>query len=180
MKFENLIVATRMLKYILDHPNCTIPEIRDSLGIKHSNPPSYEEKYLYRALTYLNNSELIIKMDSTSIAPRGAHYYIKATYKGSQIISKFEDVFLTVPIDFILERSSTKMENAIAEDDISTEFSKITYEVLNGLLQRVLDELPLDSRRFLHSKRAKLSIIIGKYHTRLQETMTKIIESLNQ
>lgn len=119
-------------------------------------------------------------MDSTSIAPRGAHYYIKATHKGAQIISRFEDVFLTIPIDFILERSSKRMENDIAEDDVSTEFSKITYEVLNGLLQRLLDELPLDSRRFLHSKRPKLNIIIGKFHARLQETMKKIIESLNQ
>ena len=169
-----------MLKYILDHPNCTIPEIRDSLGIKHSNPPSFEEKYLYRALTYLNNSELIIKMDSTSIAPRGAHYYIKATHKGSQIMSKFEDIFLTIPIDFILNRSSNKMEENIEKDDISTEFFKISYDVLNGLFQRLLDELPLDARRFLLSKRPKLNIIIEKYHAKLQETMTKIIESLNQ
>jgi hypothetical protein len=117
-------------------------------------------------------------MNNTSITPRGAHYYLKATHKGAQIISKFEDVFLTIPIDFILDRSSAKMEESIAEDDITTEFSKITYEVLNGLFHRLLDELPLDSRRFLYSKRSKLNIIIQKHHAKLQETMSKIIESI--
>lgn len=167
MKFKNFVITTRVLKYVLDHPSCTIPEIKNFFGIKSSNPPNYEEKNLYKIITNLDNSGFIDKIDSITVIPRGAHYNLKATHKGSQIVLTFKKLF-----------SDNKNKRNARPRDVSTEFSKLSYSVLNAFLQGFLNELPQDARWILRSKRPKFNILLEKSHMKLQNQVSKIIDSL--
>jgi hypothetical protein len=167
MKFKNFVITTRVLKYVLDYPSCTIPEIKKFFGIKSSNPPNYEEKNLYKIITNLDNSGFIDKIDSITVMPRGAHYNLKATHKGSQIVLTFKKIF-----------SDNKNKRNARPRDVSTEFSKLSYSVLNAFLQGFLNELPQDARWILRSKRPKFNILLEKSHMKLQNQVSKIIDSL--
>ncbi len=168
MKLEKSFLALRVLKYIQKNPNCTIPQIRDFYGVKSFNPPQREEKNLYKVISYLNNDGFITKIDKPSISSRGAHYFLKLTQKGSQTISTFKELFSDIPRD---------EKDYIRAEDLSTGFSKFSYGILNSILQGLLDELPLDARRFLRSKRPRINILMEKCHTQLQEKVSKIIDS---
>ena len=178
MKFNNFFQAARILKYILINPNCSIPQIRDFFGVKRSNPPSSEEKNLYKLISYLDNSGFIIKKNSAAILPRGAHYSLQGTQKGSETIKTFKKCFSDIPLNFAFQNFdlSEKDKGKIAE--LSTDFSRFSYKILNSLMQGLLDELPLDTRRFLRSKRPKINKLIEKYHQRIIDKISNIIDSL--
>ena len=178
MKFEKFFITTRILRYILEHPNCTIPEIKDFFGIKSSNPPNYEEKNLYKIISKLDNSGFIDKIDNISIIPRGAHYNLKATQDGSKIVSTCKKIFSDFQQGFPLEEIQPKDKQKISTADLLTEFSKLSYSILNGLLQGFLNELPQDARWILRSKRPKLNILLEKSHMKLQNHLSKIIDGL--
>ena len=178
MKFDNFFQATRVLKYILFNPNCTIPQIRDYFGVKHSNPPSSEEKNLYKLISYLDNSGFIVKKDSASILHRGAHYFLKGTQKGSQTIKKFKKCFSEIPLNFAFQSFDLSEKDKVKIEELSTDFSKFSYGILNSLMQGLLDELTLDARRFLRSKRPKINKIIEKCHMRFRDKVSNIIDSL--
>ena len=113
MKFRNFLLSTKVLKYILNDPKCTVPQIREAFGVEHSNPPLQEEKNLYKAISYLNNSELIRKIDFDSILPGGAHFHLMITLRGKKVIRFFEKTFNVIeknapltssnPITFLVE-----------------------------------------------------------------------------
>ena len=178
MKFENFIIKTRVLKYVLDHPNCTIPEIKNFFGIKSSNPPNYEEKNLYKIVANLDNSGFIDKIDSITVIPRGAHYNLKATHKGTQIVLTFKKIFSDMELDISPTRTQNKNKRNARPRDVSTEFSKLSYSILNAFLQGFLNELPQDARWILRSKRPKFNILLEKSHMKLQNQVSKIIDSL--
>ncbi len=173
MKLENFSLAIHILKFINNHSNCTIPQIKDDFGIIGFNPPKREEKNLYKVISYLNNSGFIVKMDNPSISQRGAHYFLRVTQKGTQIISTFKELFKEItPQSYNLSEG-----NSIRRNDLSTEFSKFSYGILNSLLQGLLYELPKDSRLFLRANRSKIKNLIEKSHAQLQEKVSKIIDS---
>ena len=178
MKFNNFFQATRILKYILINPNCTIPQIRDHFNVKHFNPPSREEKNLYKLISYLDNSDLIVKKDNDSISPRGAHYFLKGTQKGSVAIKKFRKTFSEIPLNFSFQGFDLSQKKEVKIDELSTDFSKFSFNILNSLMQGLLDELPLDARRFLLSKRPRINKLIEKSHIRIQDKFSNIIDLL--
>ena len=108
MKFNNFFQAARILKYILINPNCTIPQIRDFFNVKRSNPPSTEEKNLYKLISYLDNSGFIVKKNSAAILPRGAHYSLQGTQKGSETIKTFKKCFSDIPLNFAFQKPILK------------------------------------------------------------------------
>jgi len=103
MKLEKSFLAIRVLKYIMKNPNCTIPQIRDHFNVKHFNPPSREEKNLYKLISYLDNSGFIVKKNSAEILPRGAHYSLQGTQKGSDTIKKCTKCFSDIPLNFAFQ-----------------------------------------------------------------------------
>lgn len=178
MKFDNFFQAARILKYILINPNCTIPQIRDYFNVERSNPPSTEEKNLYKLISYLDNSGFIVKRNSAEILPRGAHYSLQGTQKGSDTIKKCKKCFSDIPLNFAFQNFDLSEKDKGKIEELSTDFSRFSYEILNSLMQGLLDELPLDTRRFLRSKRPKINKLIEKFHTRIQDKISNIIDSL--
>ena len=178
MKFDNFFQAARILKYILINPNCTIPQIRDFFNVIRSNPPSTEEKNLYKLISYLDNSGFIVKKNSAEILPRGAHYSLQGTQKGSDTIKKFNQCFSDLPLNFAFQSLDLSEKDKDKIEEISTDFSRFSYDILNSLMQGLLDELPLDTRRFLRSKRPRINKLIEKFHTRIQDKISNIIDSL--
>ncbi|MFX1340524.1 MAG: hypothetical protein ACFFDK_18085 [Promethearchaeota archaeon] len=166
MKLEKSFLAIRVLKYIMNNPNCTIPQIRDHFGIESFNPPQREEKNLYKVISFLDNDGFIAKIDNPSMSSRGAHFLLKVTQKGTETISAFKELFLGIP------------SNEIVAEDLSTRFSKFSYNILRDVLYGLLNELDYETRRILNSKKPRINVLIEKCHAELQEEVSRIIESL--
>ena len=173
MKLETFTLGIRILKCIKNNPNCTIPQIKDNFGIQSISPPCSEEKNLYKVISFLSNQGFIDKIDNPSISHRGAHYFLKITQEGSQLLSEIKG-------DLIPERYNLRVKDSIRQEEISSisiEFSRHSYEILNNLLQGLLYELPKDSRLFLSANRAKIKNLIEKSHAQLQEKFSKLLDS---
>ena len=166
MKLEKSFLAIRVLKYIANNPNCTIPQIRDFYGIRNFNPPQREEKNLYKVISYLDNDGYIAKLDNPTIPSRGAHFFLKVTRKGSETIFAFKELFSGIP------------QEEVISEDFSTRFSKFSYGILKDVLYGILNELDYETRRILNSKKPRINVLIEKCHAELQEEVSKIIESL--
>ena len=164
MKLENFFLVLNVLKQILTNPECTIPQLRDFYGVD-------KEKNLYKVTSYLNKYELITKIENRDMIPGGPHFFLKATQKGRQTLLVFKELFV----------ETSPQSSNLSENDLSIEFSKFSYGILNGLLQGLLYELPKDSRLFLKSNRSismRLKSHIEKSHAQLQEKFSKLIDSL--
>jgi hypothetical protein len=171
MKLENFFFAFNVLKHIQKNPNCTIPQLRDIYGLD-------KEKSLYKVTSYLNNHGFIDKIDNKSLTPGGPHFFLRVSQRGLQTISTFKELFTDVSSDSIAQKYNLSESDSIRYDDLSTDFSKFSYGIINSLLQGLLDQLPLDARRFLLSKRSRINILIEKSHAQLQEKVSEIIGSL--
>lgn len=179
MKFRNFLLSTKVLKYILNDPKCTVPQIRDAFGVKHSNPPLQEEKNLYKAISYLNNSELIRKIDFDSILPGGAHFHLMITLKGKKVIRFFEKTFNVIERNYFhSDPVNTNIREKVNKEDLAIEFSQLSHKVLEEFRYSLINELPQDERRILGSQKPKLKIIQDKLHKKLQEKVSNIIDSL--
>jgi len=161
-----LKTAIRVLKYIKNNPNCTIHQIRDFYDIKNFNPPQREEKNLYKVISYLDNDGYITKLDNPTIPSRGAHFFLKVTQKGIETISTFKELFSDIP------------HEEIRAEDLSTDFSKFSYGILNNVLYGLLNELDYETRRVLNSRKPRINVLIEKCHAQLQEKFSKLIDSL--
>ncbi len=164
MKLENFFLAVDVLEHILTNPECTIPQLRDFYGLE-------KEKSLYKVTSYLNKYGLIDKIENRDMVPGGPHFFLKATKKGWQTHSMFKELF---------DETDLQSSN-LSESDLSIEFSKFSYGILNSLLQGLLYELPKDSRLFLSSNRSismRLKRHIEKSHAQLQDKFLRIIDSL--
>ena len=75
MKLENFFLAINALKWIRENPNCTIPDLRDFFG-------EDKEKSLYKITSYLNDQNLVERVNNEEILPGGPHFYLKITLKG--------------------------------------------------------------------------------------------------
>ncbi len=121
MNFANLIQAAELLKFVKEHPNCTIPEIKRHFGVPTSKPPKNEEIRVYKIIDILTNYGLIRKKALSSIRPGGHHYILELTSKGSSTLSslssksidpnlleenikKFSDQVIELISKFILEQ----------------------------------------------------------------------------
>ena len=165
MKLENFFLALDVLKYIITNPECTIPQLRDFYGVD-------KEKNLYKVTSYLNNYGLIDKIENRDMIPGGPHFFLKATFKGGQTLSIFKELF-DEPIP---------QDSDLINSDVSIEFSKFSYGILNSLLQGLLYELPKDSRLFLKSNRSismRLKSLIEKFHAELQDKFLKVLDNIS-
>ena len=174
MKLENFFLAIRVLKYVEENPSCTIPQIKDFYEIYSFNPPQREEKDLYKVIAYLDNYGFLTKIDNEFIIPGGAHYFLKITPKGSQLL-------VDIRQDLTIEKYNLNRGDIMKNDDLSsasTEFSKFSYEILISVLHGLLDELDYETRRILNSKKPRINVLIEKCHSQLQEKFLRIIDSL--
>ena len=174
MKLKNFFLAIRVLIYVEENPSCTIPQIKDFYDIDSFNPPQREEKDLYKVIAYLDNYGFLTKIDNEFIIPGSAHYFLKITPKGSQLL-------LDIRQDLTNEKYNLSKGNIMRKDDISsvsTEFSKFSYEILISILYGLLDELDYETRRILNSKKPRINVLIEKCHIQLQEKFSRLMDSL--
>ena len=166
MKLENFFLAINVLKWVQDHPNCTIPQLRDFYGAD-------KEKILYKITSYLTNHGFIERLDNEAILPGGPHFFVKITLKGLDFLSDIRRDL--IPQSYNLSRGDIMKNDVISS--ISTEFSKFSYEILINVLHGLLDELDYETRRILNSKKPRINVLIEKCHAQLQEKFSKIIDS---
>ena len=174
MKLENFFLAIRVLKYVEENTNCTIPQMKDFYEIDSFNPPQREEKDLYKVIAFLDNYGFLTKIDNEFIIPGGARYFLKITPKGSQLLEDIRH-------DLTNEKYNLSKGIIMKKNDyssVSTEFSKFSYEILISVLHGLLDELDYETRRILNSKKPRINVLIEKCHTQLQEKFSRIIDSL--
>ncbi len=88
MNFGNLLKVAKILRFIEKNPNCNVPAIRAFLGLKHSDPPSQEEKNLYRLISSLNESGLVEKVHFKKRELGGAHFYLRMTLQGQDFFKQ--------------------------------------------------------------------------------------------
>lgn len=178
MRIKNFFLTLRALKYIQNNPNCTIPQIREFCGIKNSTPPSREEKDLYKIVSYLANKAYIKKITNKYMQPRGAHYFLKVTPKGSDIFSSFKEIFSTPPLEFKLKENEERQKAIIDSKDLSSDFSKYCYDILKSLELGLIDQLPQDARWILRSKRSRINKLVENCHMKLQEKFVNMMDSV--
>ncbi len=82
MKLENLFKTIQVLRYIKENPECVVPNMRDTLGIIHSDPPSQEEKDLYKIISTLSKQEYIEKVPFEKRELGGPHFSLTLTKVG--------------------------------------------------------------------------------------------------
>ena len=126
MKLENLFKTIQVLRYIKVNPECIVPDMRDSLGIIHSNPPSQEEKDLYKIISTLSNKNYIQKISFEKRKLGGPHFCLAITELG---ISFFNQLGLSA--DLI---PSSEKEKIMKE--LETEQRLLIHETLKGKVSK--------------------------------------------
>ena len=91
MKLGKAIKMLEILKYIHVNAKCKAPDLRDYLGIIHTNPPTKEEKELYALLNDLSKENYIQKIEIKRIGPGGAKYVFKISDAGSKMLAHLRD-----------------------------------------------------------------------------------------
>ncbi len=173
MKFKNYTLGIQILKYVLDHSNCTIPQVRNALGIPHTSPPNREEKDLYKIISSLNDSGFIIKRVIAPITSGGAHFHLRATQRGSLRITSFRSVFYDILVDYsALDRESVDPE------DLLLRFSLTLKRVFEGFLRDILFSFKELAPRLNQEKRERLNFILDASHSIIQNKVSDIIDRL--
>ncbi len=176
MKFKNYTLGIQVLKYVSDHSNCTIPQVRDALGIPHTSPPNREEKDLYKVISSLADSRHIIKKKIAPISSGGAHFHLKSTQRGSFMITSFRTVFSNILEDY---SAFDKIKDKESEDpeDLLIKFSISLKRVLESSLHDIINKLPKDPK-LNKEKRDSINFILDSSHRIITNRVSNIIDRL--
>ena len=88
MVLKKLLNIVKILGFIDKNPNCSVPRIRDYLQIQHLEPPSQDEKNLYKIITLLNKNEFINKDVVKKRELGGAHFTLEITPSGQNFLKQ--------------------------------------------------------------------------------------------
>jgi len=128
MKLENLMTLIQVLKYIKEHPKCVVPDMKEAFGIIYSNPPSQDEKDIYKVISTLHKKNYIQKIPFETRELGGPHFSLSITELG-------KNLFNQVGISSELLPHSEK-EKIL--DSLKTELRLIIREVLKGKVSKPL------------------------------------------
>ena len=79
---ERILNIVKTLRFISEHPNCSVPYIRDQFGITHVDPPLKEEKGLYKVISLLSTQGYIRKTYFKTRVVGGAQFSLTLTDSG--------------------------------------------------------------------------------------------------
>jgi hypothetical protein len=85
---ERILKIIKIIRFVYDHSDCSVPYIRDQLGISHSDPPLKEEKGLYKIITLLSNQGYIRKNYYKNRIIGGARFSLALTDSGNAFIKE--------------------------------------------------------------------------------------------
>ena len=85
---ERILNIVKTIRFINEHPDCSVPFIRDQFGIPHSDPPLKEEKGLYKIITLLSNQGYIRKKYFKNRIVGGARFSVTLTETGLDFVKK--------------------------------------------------------------------------------------------
>lgn len=143
MKLEKLEKITKMLHilgYILTNPNCTMPEIRDFLEIKHEFKISPEEKELYSLVAKLEREEYIYKFPIKKKGSGGIQFRLRISNLGfvllSQFKSKLRDFF---PMELKKEDGLVSVVELDFEKIIKV-FGGEVYDIIEDTIEKILQD----------------------------------------
>ena len=122
MKLESLFKTIQVLRYIKEHPQCIVPDMRETLDIIHSDPPTQEEKDLYKIISTLTQKNYVEKIPFTKRELGGAHFSLTLTTLGEAFFNQ-----LGLSTDFV---PSTEKEKMLEE--LKREQRLIILETLKG------------------------------------------------
>ncbi|MHA1148787.1 MAG: hypothetical protein ACTSR8_11165 [Promethearchaeota archaeon] len=115
----------KILRFIDKYPKCIVPNIRDSFGIAHSEPPSKEEKNLYKIISSLSAQGMIEKRKIKKREPGGAHFYLVLKDLGSKFLTQ---------IGISQEKSSAQREDQFEKLEASIRLAIRT--ILSGKVSK--------------------------------------------
>jgi hypothetical protein len=85
---ERILNIVKTLSFIGENPNCSVPYIRDQFGITHADPPSKEEKNLYKTINLLDTQGYIKKTYFKIRVIGGARFSLSLTKIGQEYINQ--------------------------------------------------------------------------------------------
>ena len=85
---DRILKIIKIIKFIKQHSGCSVPFIRDSLDITHSDPPSKEEKSLYKIISLLDTQGYIKKTYYKKRMIGGARFSLSLTDNGEEYFKK--------------------------------------------------------------------------------------------
>jgi len=86
MKLSSLFKLIQVLKYVKLNPDCVTPEIREYLQIAPSDPPTQEEKDLYKIISALQREGYLEKHSIKQRKLGGPHFSLKMTEAGEAFL----------------------------------------------------------------------------------------------
>ncbi len=88
MKIERLSRIIKILIFIKENLDCVVPNIRDFFNITPSDPPSQNQKELYKILSYLERIGYIEKSYFKKRDKWGAHFSLRITQLGLDFLGQ--------------------------------------------------------------------------------------------
>ena len=142
MDLKTIVRIFNIFGFVLNKPNCTAPEIRTFLGIKHEPNLSKEEKRFYALLTKLDKEGYIFKQMVKKKGSGGAQFRVQLSEKGFSFLSEiksnkfFFSTFNKDSFDLLLER-----EKEFGLELILRIFSSELVDILENLVATIMKEV---------------------------------------
>ncbi len=139
---EKILSIIKMIRFIEENPNCSVPYIRDHYGIVHSDPPSIEEKNLYKIITLLDNYGYIKKIYFKIRVIGGARFSLNLTESGKEFINQIgrsKD-----PKDKFIEKIEASIRLIIREKIKDRVAKSLRGEFIRELSDAIMEEISLN------------------------------------
>ena len=141
-----------ILGFILNKPNCTAPEIRDYLGIKHKGALSNEEKQFYALLKKLEKEGYLFKISIQKKGSGGAQFRLRLSDMGFSFLSQIRSMkfFLTKYPSSDLEK-----EKSDGLEKVTRVYASEVFDIILDAIERVVydtllihfENLPFSSQK---------------------------------
>ena len=144
MKLENLFKTIQVLRYMKENPECVVPAMRDSLGINHLDPPSQEEKDLYKIISILSNKNYIEKIPFEKRELGGPHFSLALTNLGLNFFNHLglsADLIPSSEKNKIMKELETELRLIIRETLKSKISKPQTIEIIPELTNALINGL---------------------------------------
>jgi hypothetical protein len=123
MKINRILKIIEIFRFINENSNCNVPQIRDYFKIPHSDPPSQEEKNIYKIITYLKGQDLVKKKYVKRREVGGVHFSLVSTPSG---------------LNFLKQLGKTEVSKDQNIDEISVSIRLVIRRILKGRVSKPL------------------------------------------
>ena len=154
MRMESMFKIIEILKYIRESPNIDVPNIRDLLGITHSDPPSQKEKTLYKLVSMLSKQGYIEKKYFKKRELGGAHFSLNITQLGLNFFNK-----LSISTDSLDHSERTKLMEKLESSIRLVIWSTLKGKISKPIMVEIVPELSHVIMESISSTLEKISFI---------------------